>query len=77
MATLRAVECECGGRRALAVEELSDAEIEAIRRAEPPAEAYRGDTLVDMMDKPRRALPAFPQAQQQQQEDRLEGMPAA
>lgn len=30
-------------RQALAVEELSDAEIEAIRAAEPPAEAARYD----------------------------------
>ncbi len=30
-------------RRALAVEELSDAEIEAIRSAEPPSEAERYD----------------------------------
>ena len=30
-------------RQALAVEELSDAEIEAIRRAEPPAEAEQHD----------------------------------
>jgi len=30
-------------RQALAVEELSDAEIEAIRTAEPPAEAARYD----------------------------------
>ena len=31
------------GRQALAVEELSDAELDAIRRAEPPAEATRYD----------------------------------
>lgn len=31
------------GRQALAVEELTDAEIDAIRRAEPPAEAARYD----------------------------------
>ena len=31
------------GRQALAVEELSDAELDAIRRAEPPAEAARYD----------------------------------
>ena len=31
------------GRRALAVEVLSDAELDAIRRAEPPAEAARYD----------------------------------
>ncbi len=30
-------------RQALAVEDLSDAEIEAIRRAEPPGEAARYD----------------------------------
>ena len=31
------------GRQALAAEELSDAELDAIRRAEPPAEAARYD----------------------------------
>ena len=31
-----------------------------------PAEAYRGAGPVDMMDKPLRALPTSPQAQQQQ-----------
>ena len=36
-----------------------------------PAEAYRGDPPVDMMDKPLRALPTSPQAQQQQKEDHL------
>ena len=41
-----------------------------------PAEAYRGDPPVDMMDKPLRALPTSPQAQQQQ-EDRLKGVLAA
>ena len=30
-------------RQALAIEELSDAELDAIRRAEPPAEAARYD----------------------------------
>ncbi len=40
----------------------------------PPAEAYRGETPVDMMDKPLRALPTSPQAQQQQQEDRFKGI---
>ena len=35
-----------------------------------PAEAYRADPPVDMMDKPLRALPTSPQAQQQQKEDR-------
>jgi len=34
-----------------------------------PAEAYRDGTPVDMMDKPLRALPTSPWAQQQQQED--------
>ena len=34
-----------------------------------PAEAYRGDPLVGMMDKPLRALPTYPQAQQQRRED--------
>ena len=38
-----------------------------------PAEAYRGETPVDMMDKPLRALPTSPQAQQQQQEERIQG----
>ena len=38
-----------------------------------PAEAYRADPPVDMMDKPLRALPTSPQAQQQQQEDRFKG----
>jgi len=42
-----------------------------------PAEACRGDTLVDMMDKPLRALTTYPQAQQQQQEDRFKGILAA
>ena len=42
-----------------------------------PAEAYRGETPVDMMDKPLRALPTSPQAQQQQQEDRFKGVLAA
>ena len=35
-----------------------------------PAEAYRGDPSADMMDKPLRALPTYPQAQQRRQEDR-------
>lgn len=34
---------KCEASQALAVEELSDAEIEAIRRAEPPAEAAEYD----------------------------------
>ena len=42
-----------------------------------PAEAYRDKTPVDMMDKPLRALPTSPQAQQQQQEDRFKGILAA
>ena len=42
-----------------------------------PAEAYRGEPPVDMMDKPLRALPTSPQAQQQQQEDRMKGILAA
>ena len=42
-----------------------------------PAEAYRADPPVDMMDKPLRALPTSPQAQQQQKEDRLKGVLAA
>ena len=41
-----------------------------------PAEAYRGETPADMMDKPLRALPTSPQAQQQQ-EDRFKGILAA
>ena len=44
--------------------------------ARTPAEAYRGETPVDMMDKPLRALPTYPQAQQQQ-EDRFKGILAA
>ena len=37
-----------------------------------------GETPVDMMDKPPRALPTSPQAQQQQQQqDRFKGIPAA
>ncbi len=36
-----------------------------------------GETPVDMMDKPLRALPTSPQAQQQQREDRFKGIPAA
>ena len=42
-----------------------------------PAEAYRADPPVDMMDKPLRALPTSPQAQQQQKEDRSKGILAA
>ena len=41
-----------------------------------PAETYRGETPVDTMDKPLRALPTSPQAQQQQ-EDRMKGILAA
>ena len=41
-----------------------------------PAEAYRDGPPVDMMDKPLRALPTSPQAQQQQ-EDRFKGILAA
>ena len=39
-----------------------------------PAEAYRDDPPVDMMDKPLRALPPPPQAQQKQQKERLKGI---
>ena len=39
--------------------------------------AYRGDTPVDMMDKPLCSLPTSPQAQQQEQEDRFKGILAA
>ena len=42
-----------------------------------PAEAYRDGPPVDMMDKPLRALPTYPQAQQQQQEERFKGILAA
>ena len=42
-----------------------------------PAEACRDDTPMDMMDKPLRALPTYPQAQQQQQEERFKGILAA
>ena len=41
-----------------------------------PAETYRDGPPVDMMDKPLRALPTSPQAQQQQ-EDRFKGILAA
>ena len=41
-----------------------------------PVEAYRGNTSVDMMGKPLRALPTSPQAQQQQK-DRFKGVLAA
>ena len=40
-------------------------------RGRSPAEAYRGDTPVDMMDKPLGASLTFPQAQQKQQEGRF------
>ena len=39
-----------------------------------PAEAYRDGPPVDRMDKPLRALPTYPQAQQQQQEERFKGI---
>ena len=42
-----------------------------------PAEAYRGDAPVDMVDKPLRALPTSPQAQQQRKGDRFKGILAA
>ena len=42
-----------------------------------PAEAYRGAPPVDMMDKPLRALPTSPQAQQQRQGDRCKEILAA
>ena len=42
-----------------------------------PAEAYRGEPPMDMMDKPLRALPTSPQAQQQQQENQFKGILAA
>ena len=42
--------------------------ITTLGNSEPP---------VDMMDKPLRALPTSPQAQQQQQEDRMKGILAA
>ena len=42
-----------------------------------PAEAYRGEPPVDMMDKPLRALPTSPQAQQQQQGDQIKRILAA
>ena len=41
------------------------------------AEVYRGESPVDMMDKPLRTLPTSPQVQQQQQEDRMKGILAA
>ena len=36
----------------------------------PPVETYSGDPVADMMGKPLRALPTYPQAQQRRQEDR-------
>ena len=42
-----------------------------------PAETYRGDTPVDMVDTPLRALPASPQAQQQQRDERRKRILAA
>ncbi len=42
-----------------------------------PAEAYAQQPPGDMMDKPLRALPTSPQAQQQQKEDRSKGFLAA
>jgi len=42
-----------------------------------PAEAYAQQPPGDMVDKPLRALPTSPQAQQQQKEDRSEGFLAA
>jgi hypothetical protein len=39
-----------------------------------PAEVYRDGPPVDMMDKPLRALPTSPQAQQQQQKERFKGI---
>ena len=42
-----------------------------------PAEAYRNDTPVDMMDKPLRALTTYPQAQQQQQKEKFKGIVTA
>ena len=42
-----------------------------------PAETYRGETPVDTMDKPLRALPTSPQAQQQQEKERFKGILAA
>ena len=41
-----------------------------------PPEAYRGDPPADMMDKPLRTLPTYPQAQQRRQEDRSREIPA-
>ena len=42
-----------------------------------PAEAYRDGSPVDMMDKPLRVLPTYPQVQQQQKDDRFKGILAA
>ena len=47
------------------------------RVGKTPAEAYRGAPPVDMMDKPLRALPISPQAQQQRQVFRFKGILAA
>ena len=49
----------------------------AARGGRTPAEAYRDGPPVDMMNKPLRALPTYPQAQQQQQEERFKGILAA
>ena len=46
-------------------------------RANPGRGIPRRSPPVDMMDKPLRALPTSPQAQQQQQEDRMKGILAA
>ena len=42
-----------------------------------PAEAYRDGPACGYVDKPLRALPTYPQAQQQQQEERFKGILAA
>ena len=42
-----------------------------------PTEACRGERTVDMMDKPLRALPRSPRAQQQLHEDRFKRILAA
>lgn len=47
LADIAAARRERRTREAVAVEDLSEAEIEAIRRAEPPAEAAEYDSEVD------------------------------
>ena len=68
---------EFADEKQIAACDLIGANAPAALGGRTPAEAYRGETPVDMMDKPLRALPTSPQAQQQQQEDRFKGILAA